>query len=200
VKASPDRDIERFNEWAPSYDGSVLQRVFFMPIHRRMVAAARDAFAGTAPASILDVGCGTGRLLRAVGVLWPEAALQGVDPAETMLNQARRLSPRVAFERGVAEALPFTGPRFDLAVSSLSFHHWRDQAAGIREIARVLTPGGVFCLADHTFIPARVSGERVRTRREVRAFMEQAGLQVIMQRNAVYPYVVMTIARKVTTR
>lgn len=191
------RDVGRFEEWAATYDRSVLQQVFFVPIHKRMLALlAREGALQSAPQCILDVGCGTGRLLRAMGARWPDAQLLGADPAEQMVAEARRLSPRAHVELARAESLPFGDGTVDIVTSSLSFHHWTDQGAGIAEIVRVLRAGGLFCLADHTFTPARSTGERPKTRRQVRSLMETAGLTLRRQRLAGMPFVLMSLAEK----
>jgi ubiquinone/menaquinone biosynthesis C-methylase UbiE len=52
---------------------------------------------------------------------------------------------------GEAEALPLPDASIDLAISTISFHHWHDQKAGVREIARVLRPEGYFALADLSY-------------------------------------------------
>jgi SAM-dependent methyltransferase len=49
---------------------------------------------------------------------------------------------------GAAEALPLTDDSFDVAASSISMHHWVDLGAGLREVRRVLRPGGRVVLAD----------------------------------------------------
>jgi SAM-dependent methyltransferase len=55
---------------------------------------------------------------------------------------------RIHYLRAGAEHLPFTEEVFDLVVAIMSLRHWTDRAAGIAEIGRVLTPGGVLVLAD----------------------------------------------------
>jgi ubiquinone/menaquinone biosynthesis C-methylase UbiE len=105
------------------------------------------------PTAILDVGCGTGALLLNLESQLPkDVELAGVDPASAMLEVGRaRLRPgsRIRLEEAFAEQLPFTNETFDLVVSTVSFHHWSDQSAGLREAARVLRPGGRILLADH---------------------------------------------------
>lgn len=66
---------------------------------------------------------------------WPEAHLAGVDPAQGMLEVARHLTPEARFYLGSGEALPLEDASVDLALSTISFHHWQDQAAGVREVA-----------------------------------------------------------------
>ncbi len=177
-----EKDIERFDQWARTYEQSWLQRAFFDRAHQATLAlAARIVHQ---PESVLDVGCGTGKLLRRAYTCWPEAQLIGVDPANRMIEMARRLTPNATFFTGMAEALPLQGASVDLALSTISFHHWQDQAAGIREIARVLRPGGYFILVDMSF-PAWLVRlfrlKRVHSRARLQALFNQAGLQVEAQ-------------------
>ena len=104
-----------------------------------------------APRRILDVGCGTGYLLRQLAARVPAAVeLAGVDAAPAMIETARARAgdDRLRFSTGVAERLPHPGQTFDLVVSTTSFDHWADQLAGLTECARVLVPGGHLVLAD----------------------------------------------------
>jgi ubiquinone/menaquinone biosynthesis C-methylase UbiE len=146
--AEVHRDVHRFNRWASSYDRHWLQRVIFEPVQRTVLALAESE--APQPASILDVGCGTGRLLRSAAGRFPHARLMGVDAAGEMVKQAQALTPDPAasFREGSAEALPFEDGAFDLIFSTLTFHHWSDQRGAIREVARVLAPGGKWLLAD----------------------------------------------------
>jgi len=100
---------------------------------------------------VLEVGCGDGRFLSAVGSAFPGSELVGVDISERQLGKARaRLSsvPGVRLVLAAVEALPLPDQTFDLIVTNRSFHHWSDQLAGLREVVRVLKPEGVFVLAD----------------------------------------------------
>lgn len=191
-----DADVARFDRWAESYDRSIAQRFFFIPIHRRMLALIAEKGITAPPAKVIDVGCGTGRLLRRASLLWPEAELFGVDPAERMVSETSRLGTNARIELGMAEALPFGGGSADLVMSSLSFHHWADQGRGIREIYRVLRPGGVLCLADHSFPFAMLTRDKVRSRRQIRELISVAGFAVIAQKNAGLPFLLITLARK----
>ena len=100
---------------------------------------------------VLDVGCGTGYLLRRLAYRCPETVeLAGVDPATAMIEIAEATSydERISFSVGIAEHLPYPEDAFDLVVSATSFDHWSDQAAGLVECARVLRPGGRLVLVD----------------------------------------------------
>jgi len=138
-----DRDIEFFDRVATRYDTHWIQW-FARPIHARLLRGV------DAPEAVLDIGCGTGALLGELGVRWPRASLAGIDAAPGMAAAARRRLPGADIRDGVAESLPWPEGAFDLVVTTLSFHHWRDKAQGIREAARVLRPGGTFILADIT--------------------------------------------------
>lgn len=139
----------RFDRWAPHYDRSILQRLMFKPVHDAVLGAF-DEFSAS-PHDVLDVGCGTGCLLESAAERWGGARLTGIDPSEAMLVEARRKhdgDARFTFKPGDASALPLESTAFDAAFSTISFHHWGDQASGIREVARVLRPGALFVLAD----------------------------------------------------
>jgi ubiquinone/menaquinone biosynthesis C-methylase UbiE len=176
------KDIARFDHWSSTYEHSWMQRAFFDPAHQATLALAAGLV--QQPASVLDVGCGTGKLLRQARTYWPEAQLIGVDPANGMIEMAKRLTPNATFFASMAEALPLPDDSVDLALFTISFHHWHDQAAGIREIARVLRLGGYFLLVDMSFPDwlVRVCRlKRVHSRTRLQALFTQAGLQVQRQ-------------------
>lgn len=95
---------------------------------------------------MLDVGCGTGRLLDAVREIFPLAV--GVDVSPRMLAAATCLRPGPLFVCAVAEQLPFASRAFDAVTATLSLRHWQDPDGGVRELARVLSPDGVLVIAD----------------------------------------------------
>jgi ubiquinone/menaquinone biosynthesis C-methylase UbiE len=88
--------------------------------------------------AVLEVGCGNGRLLRALALELPGRRLLGLDPADSMLRQGRGHE----LLRGVAEGLPLLTGGLDLAFASLAFHHFGDQPAAAGELHRVLRTGG----------------------------------------------------------
>lgn len=198
MRDSTSEDVQRFHRWSRTYEQSLGQRFFFDPAHRRAVELVASLMDGTPPGQVVDIGCGTGRLLRRAARRWPTAALVGVDPAEGMIENARRLTPAATCLVGRGEWLPLPDSSADVAFSTISFHHWADQAAGVREVARVLRAGGLFCLADIT-LPgpaALLPHARVHTRAEMRRLFEQAGLEVLEQRAIRGWFVLATIGRK----
>jgi ubiquinone/menaquinone biosynthesis C-methylase UbiE len=142
-------DVDRFNRMAESYERHWLQSFVLEPVQRTVMELAATSVAG--PAAILDVGCGTGRLLRKAEQRFPNARLVGVDAAPEMLKKAQASLPNgssIRFQQAVAENLPFADAQFDVVFSTLTFHHWQEQTRGISEVARVLTPGGRWLVAE----------------------------------------------------
>ena len=172
------RDVERFDQWAETYDRHWMQRIFFDPVQERVLDLAAAEVAR--PRAILDVGCGTGRLLRKAAARFPDADLLGVDPAPQMLKQAATAAEDsgIHFMEAAAEDLPFPDDRFDLIFSTLTFHHWSDQARAVGEVARVLTPGGRWLLADFV---AKGLLRYIRRLFRIRRFPDRDSLDVILR-------------------
>jgi ubiquinone/menaquinone biosynthesis C-methylase UbiE len=192
-----ENDIERFDQWASTYENSWLQRAFFDRAHQATLALAAGFV--HQPMSVLDVGCGTGKLLRRAHTYWPEAQLIGVDPANGMIEMAKRLTPNATFSTGMAEALPLQDASVELALSTSSFHHWQDQAAGLREIARVLRPGGYFILVDASFPDWLVRVFRVKrfhSPAQLQTLFIQAGLHVQTQQTLAWRRWLATVGNK----
>jgi ubiquinone/menaquinone biosynthesis C-methylase UbiE len=103
---------------------------------------------------VLDVGCGTGSLVVLLKRTQPAAQVTGLDPDPGALAIARRKAGRsgvtVQLDQGYADALPYAGGTFDRVLSSLMYHHLRgaQKEAMLREVRRVLKPGGTFHLLD----------------------------------------------------
>lgn len=182
------RDVAAFDERAEAYEQGWLGRLH----HKIAERSAEVALSWQPqPIRILDVGCGVGYLLRLMATRCPQAAeLTGIDPAPAMVRVARAatVDPRVSFQVGVAERLPYADHAFDLILSTTSFDHWADQRAGARECARVLALGGHVILADlfsPLLIPTLVGRRRAKARTTTRAnrLLSAAGLRVLAWNN-----------------
>jgi ubiquinone/menaquinone biosynthesis C-methylase UbiE len=133
----------------PFYD--VVHHVFgLQPIHQAMITLAglQDG------QRVLDVGCGSGNLLRTTGRQHPGVELVGLDPDPVMLaragRKARRAGVKVRLDRGFAQELPYPDDSFDRVFSSLMLHHLDSETkdALLAEVRRVLRPDGLLVLAD----------------------------------------------------
>jgi ubiquinone/menaquinone biosynthesis C-methylase UbiE len=137
-----------FDHWAPSYDW-LLPSVFYQAIHLRLLEYVQ--LSESAP--ILDIGCGTGRLLNRLAQTYPQIQGTGLDLSPEMLEQARssnRYGDRLRFVRGVSHTLPLEDEQFEAAFSTISFLHYPDPLRVLQEIYRVLQPQGRFYLVDYT--------------------------------------------------
>jgi ubiquinone/menaquinone biosynthesis C-methylase UbiE len=120
-------------------------------VQRKLLARA----AITTGESVIDVGCGPGRLtLEAQRAAGPAAGVLGIDPSPEMIALARRKADReqstTRFEEAPVQAIPAADGSFDVALASLMLHHVPAELQGraFSEVLRVLKPGGRFVVLD----------------------------------------------------
>ena len=143
---------------------------------------------------ILDIGCGTGTFAVAVKRWLPTVEVVGLDPdpkaLARSLRKARAAGVSIRFDQGFASALPYADARFDRVFSSLMFHHVPQEAklATLREVGRVLKPGGSLHLVDiiesgrhsHNPLPRWLHSSppmRDNTLQKILSWMSEAGLR-----------------------
>jgi SAM-dependent methyltransferase len=108
-------------------------------------------------ASVLDVGCGGGRTVARLAALAPEGKAFGLDYSATSVAVSRNTNAgeiekgRVQIEQGSVAALPFPDRTFDVVTAVETHYYWPDLPANIREVLRVLKPGGTFVLVAETY-------------------------------------------------
>lgn len=91
---------------------------------------------------LLDIGCGTGFIISLSHDLF--AAVDGLDITPAMLAKIDTSPGNITLHTGVGEALPFGNATFDMAASYAFLHHVADHHVILKEVRRVLKPGGLF--------------------------------------------------------
>ncbi len=122
---------------------------FFVPaLFLEWASRVSDAAAISPGQSVLDVACGTGVLACEIqDRVQPGGIAVGLDRNQGMLDVARRTSPGIDWRLGQAESLPFPENSFDAAVSQFGLMFFEDRVAALKEMWRVLRPGGRLGLA-----------------------------------------------------
>ena len=126
-----------FDRIAPVYD--VMNRVMTAGLDRRWRRATVDAVVRPGD-RVLDACCGTGDL--AIAARLRGAEVVGLDFSEAMLERARRKRGDIEWIRGDVLALPFGDGSFEAATVGFGIRNVDDLGAGLRELRRVLRPGG----------------------------------------------------------
>lgn len=123
--------------WQPYLQGTLAPLVEWLPLR------------GTE--RLLDLACGTGELSQRLVAAYPDLRVTGLDLSANMLRMAQqklRGSPHLALSQGSVSALPFEADSFTLIVVASAFHHFPDPVATLREMRRVLQPGGQVVILD----------------------------------------------------
>lgn len=148
---SPVPSIDR-NRVRTAFDSHAAEYEAYAGVQRRVVAQLLTLLeqGHPAPRSALDIGCGTGMLLRGMAERLPNTTLAGIDLAPGMVMAATAaLKGRAGTEVhvGDAEQLPFPDGNFDLVVSTSTFQWLENLDRAFAEAYRVLAPGGSFRFA-----------------------------------------------------
>lgn len=174
-----------------SYDRHTVK--LFRGIHRRVA----DDVAAAAPhgATVLDAGCGSGRLAVEIARRRPDLQVLGVDLEAGMIGVAaahaeqENLTGRVRFTVADLASLQLPVGSVDMIVSTASLHHWADVGAVIASLGRVLRPDGRMWIYDMRPVPIR----RVReaawdlSRQMNRTLVRTGRLPALFQRLAIDP-------------
>ncbi|MEM8602313.1 MAG: class I SAM-dependent methyltransferase [Cyanobacteria bacterium P01_H01_bin.121] len=135
-----------FDYWAPVYD-CLLTTVFYQAVHQRLL----EFVSLPEPAHVLDLGCGTGKLLNRLATIFPALTGVGCDFSDVMLQAAianNQYPERLTWQQADASQLPFIDQQFAAVFVTFSFLHYPQPQQTCRELARVLQPGGSFYLVD----------------------------------------------------
>ena len=144
-------NVDRFNGYGGLYDAH-------RPQAPAQVVNLLTGYLGGRPSLVVDIGCGTGLST----FVWTDAAdrIVGVEPNEDMIAKAREkqallsadAASRISFVRGYSNRLDIASESADIVTCSQSFH-WMDPDSTLKEIGRVLRPGGVFAAYDCDWPP-----------------------------------------------
>jgi SAM-dependent methyltransferase len=151
-----------FDRLAPTWEGRISDE---------RLEPLKAALGGLAepPATVLDLGTGTGRVARIVAEAWPQTKVVGADVSPGMIDEARRLGGNIHYDVADASRLPYEDGAFELVTLS-------NMIPFFDELARVTAPGGsvivAYTMGDRT--PIYVPFERVRAELERRGFTHVA--------------------------
>ncbi len=144
--------------------------------------------------NVLDVGFGTGEILKNIMEKYPDKNYYGIDISENMLKKAGeklKNEANLSLTLGDSENLPYEDEKFDLILVNDSFHHYPNPNRVVREIFRVLKKRGHLILSDYyksffirlimnTFISFSIDGDvKIYSKREMENFLKEAGFKII---------------------
>lgn len=135
----------KFDKRAAAYDDGFegrLSRKFYTALLSQVKLSDGD--------NVLDVGCGTGQLLKKMAEL---SAVNGygIDVEENMIAQARAKCPGMDIRLSACESTPFDDDTFDVLTACMAYHHFADKDGFAREAGRITRTGGWLFVADPRF-------------------------------------------------
>ena len=147
-------------------------------------------------AEILDIGCGGGKNLKRLLEKAPKGHVSGIDSSFRAVDFSYRLNEeaikegRISVYEGAADVLPFNKDKFDFILAEETFYFWKDPAACLKELLRVLKPGGTFLLLQskggsplHQVYEKLIPGMKVYSKGELKELLEDAGFRDVTIRS-----------------
>ena len=144
-----------YDKWSESYESGVRLKYWFWRLLKktqRRIIIEDSKF-------VLDLGCGTGNLLKSLHQRYPNAVLYGSDVSEGMLAKAKEKFHAMGCKTDclkiadMNEPFPWADSMFDYVITTYCFHHAKDPVKTLREILRVLKPNGRLYFADLCYPP-----------------------------------------------
>lgn len=141
---TPQKDF-KFDKRATSYDDGFegrFSKKFYLALLSQVTL--RNGFA------VLDVGCGTGQLLKVMSEAQDIIGF-GIDVEQEMINVAKAKCPNMTIQVSACEKTPFIDASFDVVTACMAYHHFSNKIGFIKEAARILKTGGYLYIADPRF-------------------------------------------------
>ena len=155
---APVRQLSHFNSLFTGR-GTRIYDVTMVRLTSRLYQRVTTDVAGIlSEGKVLDVGTGPGTLARELARRQPQIQVYGIDLSDDMIRLARahaereHLEERVHFATGDVAHLPYPDNSFDVIVSTISMHHWYELEQPLRDLYRVLRPGGHVWIYDFRFL------------------------------------------------
>ena len=161
------------------------------------------------PASLIDIGCGSGGFLCAVQKCFPDIQLKALDLSEEMVRETQdRLGPSAVAIVGDSERMPLESEQYEIVTCNMSIHHYPHAQDAVNEMYRILKPGGTLLLNDmdcaspiralaNWAFPRLPGGDvKMYTRREITQMIQEAGFGRWYYRK-ISPFSFLCTARKV---
>lgn len=182
---------KKWDRWAESVDGKGWKYDFLRQAQESVISLM-DLKENV---NFLDIGCGTGRaLLLASELVNNKGLFYGVDLSSQMLAKAEenfKVYDNFHFIKANAESIPLEDNYFDLIMCTNSFHHYLNPVKALKEMYRILKPGGKVYILDPTsdnliikfadMIMRLIESEHVKmySTKEFREFYSAAGLKYL---------------------
>lgn len=159
---------EMFDSIAPAYD--FMNTAMTFGLHRRWRDKALKAALAELPSATgiktLDVATGTGDLAFRLHEMLPDAYITGIDLSSGMLEVARKkldslpeeAGRLLSFDKADCLALPFHGEEFNLITVAYGVRNFENLLQGLKEMRRVLAPGGVLCVIELSCPQGKLTG------------------------------------------
>jgi arsenite methyltransferase len=175
-----------FNEWARAGRGESMERG-----HRPIGEQAIARMQVEEKSRVLDLGCGSGWATRLLAGYATRGRVVGLDISDEMIEVARASSKEfdnVEYHVGSAERLPFDAHVFTHAFSMESLYYYTNVLAALREVRRVLQPGGLFAtvidlykenVPSHQWIEQLKVPVHLLSVEDYRALFERAGFDSV---------------------
>jgi ubiquinone/menaquinone biosynthesis C-methylase UbiE len=146
-------------------------------------------------AKILDIGCGGGGTVKALAKYAPNGKVCGIDYSADMVQLSKKVNNAlikkdlVEIKQGTVSSLPFSDNIFDLATAFETYYFWPNLIEDLKEIKRVLKPGGTLLIANEVYKDekfekrntkwAKLIDMQLHTPDEYKDFLNQAGYHIV---------------------